>query len=110
MPSGLKVKLENPKILAWARKEVGLSEPEVASRFNKTEETIISWENGDDAPTFKQLSDLANYYKRPVATFFLPTIPPEFPRPEDHRTLPGLELGKFSKETLVAYREVYNMQ
>lgn len=109
MPYALKVKLNNPKILAWARTEVGLSELEVAKRFNKTEDTIISWENGDDAPTFRQLSELANYYKRPLAAFFLPSIPPEFPKPVDHRTFHGSEIGRFSKDTLIAYREVYNM-
>lgn len=108
-PHTIKVKLDNPKILEWARKEIGLSELEVANRFKKSEETIISWENGDDAPTFRQLSELANYYKRPLAAFFLPIIPPESPKPEDHRTLPGLTLGRFSKYTLIAYREVYNM-
>lgn len=109
MPHVIKVKLSNPKILEWAREEIGLSEVEVANRFNKSEETITSWENGDDAPTFRQLSELANYYKRPLATFFLPSIPPESPKPYDHRTLPGLALGRFSKYTLIAYREVYNM-
>ena len=84
MPHAIKVKLSNPKILEWAREEIGLSEGEVANRFNKSEKTITSWENGDDAPTFRQLSELANYYKRPVAAFFLPTIPPESPKPNDH--------------------------
>ncbi len=110
MPShALKVKLDNPKILEWARKEIGLSEIEVANRFKKSEGTITAWENGDDAPTFRQLSELANYYKRPLAAFFLPTVPPDSPKPEDHRTLPGTAIGRFSKETLIAYREVYNM-
>ena len=108
MPHAIKVKLSNPKILEWARVEIGLSEEEVANRFNKSEETITSWESGDDAPTFRQLSELANYYKRPLATFFLASTPPESPKPADHRTLPGLELGRFSKYTLIAYREVYN--
>lgn len=109
MPYGAKVKLDTPEILAWARTEIGLSEYDVAKRFNKSEETITSWENGDDAPTFRQLTELANYYKRPLAAFFLPSVPPDSPKPEDHRTLPRLALGQFSKETLIAYREVYNM-
>lgn len=109
MPSGNKVKLDNPEILAWARKEIGLSKREVADRFKKSEETIASWENGNDAPTFRQLSELANYYKRPLATFFLPSVPPDSPKPVDHRTLTGRELGRFSKDTLISYREVSNM-
>ncbi len=109
MPHITKVRLSNPSILGWARSEVGLTELEVASRFNKSKETITSWENGDDAPTFRQLSELANYYKRPLAVFFLPTIPAESAKPHYHRTLPNQELGRFSKNTLIAYREVYNM-
>jgi Zn-dependent peptidase ImmA (M78 family)/DNA-binding XRE family transcriptional regulator len=109
MFQGIKVKLENPKILSWAREEIGVTKPEVANRFDKTEDIISSWENGDDAPTFRQLTELANYYKRPVATFFLPHIPEASPKPEDHRTLPGITLGRFSKETLIAFRELYNM-
>lgn len=105
----IKVKLDNPAILAWAREEIGLTKTDVANRFRKTEVTIDSWENGDDAPTFRQLTELANYYKRPLATFFLPSIPPSSPKPDDYRMLPGLTLGRFSKDTLIAYREVYNM-
>jgi Zn-dependent peptidase ImmA (M78 family) len=108
MPHAVKVKLDNPKILEWARTEIGLSKVDVANRFDKTEDTIISWETGVDAPTFRQLSELANYYKRPLATFFLPTVPPESLKPQDHRTIAGLTLGRFSKDTLIAYREVYN--
>ncbi len=43
MPHGLKVKLDNPEILKWARREIGLSELEVANRFKKSEETITSY-------------------------------------------------------------------
>lgn len=109
MPSIVKVKLDKPEILAWARNEVGLSQKDVALWLKKSEVIVDAWEKGEDAPTFRQLSDLANYYKRPLATFFLPTIPPKSPKPADHRNLPGLTLGRFSKETLIAYREVYNM-
>lgn len=109
MAQVIKVKLSNPKILAWAREELGLTVPEIAERFKKTQATIEAWERGDEAPTFRQLIELANYYKRPVAAFFLPTIPPRTPKPHDYRTLPGITQGEYSKETLLAYREAYNM-
>ncbi len=109
MPEVIRVKLNNPKILTWAREELGLTVPEVAERFKKTTATIEAWERGDEAPTFRQLIDLANYYKRPVAVFFLPSIPPRTPKPHDYRTLPHVTPGEYSKETLIAYREVYNM-
>jgi len=109
MPEVIRVKLNNPKILKWAREELGLTVPEVAGRFKRTPPTIEAWEQGDEAPTFRQLIDLANYYKRPVAVFFLPSIPPRTPKPADYRTLPYIIPGEYSKETLIAYREMYNM-
>jgi transcriptional regulator with XRE-family HTH domain len=72
-----RVKLNNPKILTWAREELGLSESEVAKRFKKTPDIICAWENGDELPTFRQLIDLASFYKRPVPLFFLPVVPPK---------------------------------
>ena len=67
----VKVKLTNPSILTRARGELGLTTPEVAKRFNKTTDIIDAWEQGNEASTFRQLIELANYYKRPVAAFFL---------------------------------------
>ena len=100
-----RVRLNNPAMLKWAREELGLTIPHVAVRFKRIE----AWEKGDEAPTFRQLVELANYYKRPVAALFLPSVPPATPKPRDYRTLPGVTPGKYSKETLLAYREVYNM-
>jgi len=105
----IKVKLTNPKILTWARKELGLTVPDVAARFKKDPAIIEAWEHGDNAPTFHQLVELANYYKRPVPVFFLPSIPPGTPKPHDYRTLPYITQGEYLKETLFAYREVHNM-
>ena len=106
-----KVILNNPKILEWAREEVCLTIPDVARRFKKHEATIEAWEtpNSTESPTFRQLVDLANYYKRPVATFFLPILPPKSPKPDDYRTLPYISHGRYIRETLLAYREMSNM-
>lgn len=104
-----RVELPKPQILAWAREELGLEIPVVAERFKKNPATLLAWENGDESPTFCQLKELANYYKRPVPIFFLPSIPPKSGKPHDFRTLPELKRGSFTKETLLAYREVTNM-
>jgi len=109
MPSGSRVVFNNPIILKWAREELGLSIPEIAQRFHKPKSTIEAWENGGDGPTYRQLKDLANYYKRPIATFFLPKTPPKTPKPQDFRSLPDRALGFYSKDTLLAYREMHNM-
>jgi Zn-dependent peptidase ImmA (M78 family)/DNA-binding transcriptional regulator YiaG len=104
-----RVKLNNPAMLAWAREEIGLTTQVVATRFNKSQDVIEAWESGKDAPTFRQLTELANYYKRPVAALFLPSIPPKSPLPHDYRTLSGIVHGKYQKDTLISYREVFNM-
>ena len=56
----IKVKLTNPKILTWARKELGLSVPDVAGCFKKDSAIIEAWEHGDNAPTFHQLVESAH--------------------------------------------------
>jgi Zn-dependent peptidase ImmA (M78 family) len=109
MSKGNKVTLAKPGILTWAREELHIDVPTAAAHFKKTEAIINAWESGDESPTYNQLKDLANYYKRPIAIFFLPSVPPKSPKPLDHRTLSGVTEGEFSKETLLAYREVSNM-
>ena len=104
-----KVSLNNPKILIWAREEMAYSIDEVAHRFSKDRKTIENWESGVEFPTFNQLTDLAHYYKRPVAFFFYPEIPTKTPKPKDYRTLPNVVPGIYSRETIVSYREVLNM-
>jgi Zn-dependent peptidase ImmA (M78 family) len=109
MPTENRVRLNNPAILAWAREEVGLSKSDVAHHVKKPVAVVEGWEKGDQFLTFRQLTELANYYKRPVAIFFLPAIPPKFAKPTDHRTLSGIAPGDYSRVTLLAYREVANM-
>ena len=109
MTAVTKVRLGNSEILTWAREELGLTVAEVAKRFAKAPEVIEAWERGDEAPTFRQLTELATYFKRPVAVFFLPSIPPRTPKPRDYRTLPYTATGEYSKETLLSYRGVRAM-
>jgi Zn-dependent peptidase ImmA (M78 family)/transcriptional regulator with XRE-family HTH domain len=104
-----RVVLTKPQILTWARDELRIDVPTVAKRFNKLPATIESWESGDESPTFNQLKELANYYKRPLAVFFLPKVPPKSPLPHDYRTLSESKQGEYSKKTLLAYRAMRNM-
>jgi len=69
----------------------------------------VAWEKGQAYPTYRQLEEIANKLKRPLAAFFLPTVPPSTPLPEDHRTMPGVVAGRFLPDTLLAFREVHNM-
>lgn len=109
MSIAYKVKLNNPAVLTWARKEMGLEVHDIADFFSKREAEIISWEKGEDGPTFRQLESLANKLKRPISAFFLPTVPPPTEPPEDHRTMPGIVPGKFTTKSRLAFRELRNM-
>ncbi len=69
-------------LLAWARERSGLSHGDLSRRFPK----LAEWENGEAAPTLKQLEDFATATHTPVGYFFLPK-PPEIPLPlPDFRT------------------------
>ena len=80
------------KVLFWARDTSGFSQAEIAEKFKRkgvTPETIAAWEAGLQQPTYAQLSQLAEYYKRPIALFFFPNPPQENTIEEDFRHLPS---------------------
>lgn len=71
----MKIKVNN-NILAWARKELNISQEEVANKIGRKIDDIVNWENGSDYPTYAQLEKLAySIYKKPLAVFFFPDIP-----------------------------------
>ncbi|OPZ86460.1 MAG: helix-turn-helix protein [bacterium ADurb.Bin429] len=109
MSTAYKVKLNNPAVLTWARTEMGLDIADIADHFGKPEDEIRGWESGSDAPTYRQLEKLAKKLKRPLSAFFMPTVPPSTPLPDDHRTMPGVIPGGYTPETLFAFRQVRNM-
>ncbi len=82
----------NPRVLAWARSQAGLTIDDVAARMKKDPALIEGWEKGESAPTYSQLERLAYVlYKRPLALFFFPE-PPSEPSPnKSFRTLPESE-------------------
>lgn len=63
----------NPEMLIWAREESGTSVDDAIEKFGA--DKINAWENGDDYPTYAQLKDICNYYRKPVAIFFFPEPP-----------------------------------
>lgn len=94
----------NPEIIKWARESSGFSIEEIAKKIKTTEEKYKKIESGIKSPTFKQLDLLANYFKRPVAVFFLPRPPEEPSFASSFRILPKTE-QEFSKELKLAIRK-----
>jgi len=108
MARGFKVRLNNPALLTWARESAGYEVEDIADHLKKPVDAIHAWEDGSDAPTYRQLQKFANKVKRPVAALFLPKVPDEPSPPEDLRMLPGAYPGRFAPEALLAFRELRN--
>lgn len=101
----------NPTILAWARRQAGLSVVEVAQRLKKDSELVEAWERGDSAPTYVQLEYLAyKVFRRPVALFFFPAPPDEPPPESSFRTLPTPEAADLEPDTRYKIREARAFQ
>jgi Zn-dependent peptidase ImmA (M78 family)/DNA-binding XRE family transcriptional regulator len=99
-----------PQILVWARETIGLDVTEVAKKLQTSEDIISKWENGQKNPTLTQIEKLANIYKRPLATFFLPTPPQEPSFPKDFRALPQDKRKPFTSKTRLAVRRARRLQ
>lgn len=86
----------DPRLLSWARERAGLDRPTLAARFPK----FAAWEEGELAPTLRQLEDFARAVHVPIGYLFL-SAPPEEALPiPDFRTLPGRIASRPSPDLL----------
>ena len=96
----------NNEILKWAREEMNLSHDEVAKRMKKDESVILSWENGEDQPTYAQLEKLAyEIYKIPLAVFFFPEHPDIGNIQRSFRTIPDFEYNMLPSQIIKLFRK-----
>ncbi len=108
MSPSVRIKLNNPALLTWARKSAGYTEDEIATSVQRSADTIRAWERGEAAPTYRQLQRFAKKVRRPVATLFLPHVPEDPGPPKDFRVLPEQGRDIFTPEALRAFRELRN--
>lgn len=94
-------------ILKWARESAHISIEDAAKKVNVSPERLSTWEEGNDYPTIRQASILADYYKRPFSLFFLPEIPKDFQPLNDFRGDDSIPLDTAS---LFIIREVQQKQ
>ena len=72
---------------------------EAAHRLHIPAAKLLSWEDGSQYPTVKQLRRAANLYKQSFAAFYLPKAPEVFrPALHDYRRLPGADEPRISSE------------
>ena len=83
-----------PEVLTWARERAGYKLEDLAAKpkFRK----IAKWESGAFGPTYRQLEQLADALRLPVAIFFFPEPPTPPPMRSVFRTLPVGALGSLS--------------
>lgn len=102
MPQTIKIQV-NPQVLLWARKEAGYRQHDIADKLHVPPDRYIQWESTGKEIPLGILKAIANYYKRQLAVFLLPTPPPELKKPKDFRNL-AVSKGELSPDTLLAMR------
>lgn len=77
----------NPNILRWARETAGFSSEDAAKKLGVGVERLKELERGERDPSSRQLLLMAEKYRRPLVTFYLPEPPPERQGATDFRSV-----------------------
>jgi Zn-dependent peptidase ImmA (M78 family) len=97
-----------PALLIWAREKAGFEiEAAAAKARNVSADRLAAWERGERRPTIAQLRELGRIYKRPIAVFYLPRPPRDFPPIKDYRVAWEKEQTPPSPELLAEIEAAY---
>lgn len=99
-----------PSVLEWARRSVGMSLEEAASKLAQPIAKIEAWEQGVSAPTMAQLRKMSEVYKRPLAVFFLDAPPSGFDALHDFRRLPATTSEDWTAPLHFEYRRAQDQR
>lgn len=108
MSRSLRIEVK-PEVFKWLRTSAGWTIEDTSKRLKTNVETIKAFESGEKAPTLRQLNELSQAFKRPLATFLLSKPIKEKPLPKDYRMLPGKK-NIFDKKTIVVLRKARSLQ
>lgn len=98
-----------PSVFRWLRESAGWTVEDVSKRLNTSIDTVKGFESGEKEPTLRQLKELSQAFKRPLAAFLLPKEKEERPLPKDYRMIPNRE-GVLDKKTIVVLRKARSLQ
>ncbi len=99
----------NPKVFRWLRESSGWTVEELSRRLNTSAGIIEGFESGKRKPTLRQLNELSQAFKRPLAAFLLSVPIKEKPQPKDYRMLPD-KTGVFDRKTILVLRKARSLQ
>lgn len=84
----------NAEILSWARQSAGFGVDEAVqaiglgdARGVSGEDRLLAFERGDEVPSKSLLRKMAQQYRRPLITFYLPKVPRQSQVGHDFRTV-----------------------
>ncbi len=108
MPKSITVEVK-PEVFKWLRESSGWTFEDTSKRLKTNVENIKKFEKGEKSPTLRQLKELSQAFKRPLAAFFLSKPKEGKKLPEDYRMLPDRK-GVFDKKTILAIRKARSLQ
>jgi Zn-dependent peptidase ImmA (M78 family)/transcriptional regulator with XRE-family HTH domain len=94
-------------MIRWARERAHLGIDTFARKVNTKPEKVLSWERGEDRPTFKQAEKLAHVARVPFGYLFLPKPPEERLPIPDLRTRPDAPPPHFDADFLDLVQDVF---
>lgn len=98
-----------PRVLAWARTSLNLTQGDVAAAIGVDTARLADWEAGATSPRMTELRRLSRVLHCSVATLLLSEPPPRPRQPRDYRTLPTRHQHPLGAATLLAVRRAYRV-
>ena len=101
--------LITPSVIKWAREKSHYSLEIAAKKIGVNPEKLKEWESGKILPTMTQARTMSQVYRRPLAAFYLPHPPKDFPLLKDFRTVEG-KLPQYSPPLVFLMRQIQERQ
>ena len=101
--------LITPSVIKWAREKAHYSLEVASKKIGVSPEKLREWESGKNYPTLTQARKVSLTYRRPLAIFYLPHPPKDFPLLKDFRTVEG-KAPKYSPPLVFLMRQIQERQ